>query len=194
MQHFLIAGLGNPGDAYENTRHNIGFVVIDEIAKYFEFPSFSNKFSSLVTSKIINQKKITLMKPLTFMNLSGNAVAKAIHFYKIAKDDLFIIHDDLDLNLAQIKVKFAGGSGGHNGIKSIDQHIGLDYYRVRVGIGKPLYKNDVTNFVLAKFSAQENKELEKVIRVFIDHFDYLILKNLSMLMNKISMELQKNGI
>lgn len=152
MTHILLAGLGNPGEEYDNTRHNIGFEVIDAIAKHFEFPAFTTKFSSLTSSKIIGTYKITLLKPQTYMNLSGDAVSKAANFYKIIPNNIIIIHDDLDLELAKVKMKIAGGSGGHNGIKSIDQHIGVDYYRVRIGIGKPKFDKNVSSFVLSKFS------------------------------------------
>lgn len=194
MKHLLIAGLGNPGETYNNTRHNIGFSVIDAIAAEFSFPVFSNKFSSYVSSKLIGTNKVTLIKPITYMNLSGNAIAQAIHFYKIDISDLIVIHDDLDLELARVKIKLAGGSGGHNGIKSIDQHLGLDYYRLRIGIGKPPHQKDVSNFVLSKFSTQENKIIEKMINLLINDFDLLLTKNISMLMNKLAMEQQKNGI
>ena len=191
MAHLLISGLGNPGIEYENTRHNIGFSVIDAIAKQYDFPDFNNKFSSLISSKIIGSNKITLLKPQTFMNLSGNAVSKVINFYKIDSKDLIVIHDDLDLTLAKIKIKIAGGSGGHNGIKSIDQHIGLDYYRVRIGIGKPIHHFNVSEFVLSKFSNDEIKQIDKVISLLLKNFTLLLNKEIESLMNIISIEIKK---
>ncbi len=194
MAHILIAGLGNPGETYEDTRHNIGFNIIEAIAESFNFPSFSSKFSALVSSKIINNNKITLLKPQTFMNLSGEPIAKAIHFYKIELNNLIVIHDDLDLALTKVKMKIAGGSGGHNGIKSIDQQLGLDYYRVRIGIGKPLHKQDTSNFVLKKFSKEEQQHVDQLTKGLIDNFELILAKDLPMFMNKISMEQKKDGI
>ena len=183
----LIAGLGNPGEQYKNTRHNIGFDVVDAIATHFDFPSFTTKFSSLISTKLIGSNKITLLKPQTFMNLSGDALSKAAHFYKIPPEDVIVIHDDLDLAFTKVKMKISGGSGGHNGIKSIDQHIGQEYYRVRIGIGKPIHK-DVSNFVLNKFSKDEDLIMKEVISKLIDNFDLMIAKDLPNFMNKLSME------
>lgn len=185
-KHLLIAGLGNPGPAYDNTRHNIGFTIIDAIAEHFSFLSFSAKFSSLVSSKILGSHKITLIKPQTFMNLSGNALSKAINFYKIDLENLIVIHDDLDLALARIKMKIGGGSGGHNGIKSIDQHLGPDYYRLRIGIGKPLYQKDTSDFVLDKFSKEEEPVIEKMITGLIDNFESIMNKDLTVLTNRVT--------
>ena len=183
-KHLLIAGLGNPGPAYDNTRHNIGFTIIDAIAERFSFPAFSAKFSSLVSSKILDSHKITLIKPQTFMNLSGNAVSKAVNFYKIDLENLIVIHDDLDLALARIKMKIGGGSGGHNGIKSIDQHLGPEYYRLRIGIGKPQYQKDTSNFVLDKFSKEEEPVIKKMITGLVDNFESIIAKDLSYLLGR----------
>ena len=192
MTHFVIVGLGNPGSAYENTRHNIGFNVIDAIAQHFDFPNFVSKFSSLVSSKIVGANKITLLKPQTYMNLSGEALSKAAHFYKVPSNDIIVIHDDLDLKLAKVKMKIAGGSGGHNGIKSIDQHLGLDYYRIRIGIGKSLHQ-EVSNFVLSKFSKEEDKIIQQLIISLLNNFDLMIAKNLPMFMNVLAMEYQDYG-
>lgn len=186
MAHILIAGLGNPGADYDNTRHNVGFAIIDTIAEQFTFPNFNNKFSSLVSSKILGDNKITLIKPQTFMNLSGNALSKAIHFYKIDLDNLIVIHDDLDLVLTKVKMKIGGGSGGHNGIKSIDQHLGPDYYRLRIGIGKPYHQKDTSGFVLGKFTKEEEQIVQEMISKIIDNFELLLARDLPMLMNKMA--------
>lgn len=186
MSHIIIAGLGNPGPAYDNTRHNVGFSIIDAIAEDLSFPSFSNKFSSLATNKILKNHKITLLKPQTFMNLSGDAVSKAINFYKIAPDNLIVIHDDLDLPLAKIKMKIGGGSGGHNGIKSIDQHIGQNYYRLRIGIDKPIHQKSTSSFVLNKFAKEEEIIIQKLIGKILDNFHLVVEKDLSNFMNKMA--------
>lgn len=188
MAHIILAGLGNPGESYENTRHNIGFDIIDSIAENLSFPSFSSKFNALISNKIIGNNKITLIKPQTYMNLSGQALSKILHFYKAELNNLIVIHDDLDLKPTKVKMKIAGGSGGHNGIKSIDQHLGLDYYRLRIGIGRPIHKQDVSNFVLKKFTKEEQQNIQEIIQKLIDNFDLIIAKDLPMLMNKISME------
>jgi peptidyl-tRNA hydrolase, PTH1 family len=188
MTHILIIGLGNPGSEYKNTRHNIGFDAIDIIAEHFSFPSFSDKFSSLVSSKIIGSNKITLLKPQTYMNLSGQAVSQVIHFYKIDLEDVIVIHDDLDLQLAQVKMKIAGGSGGHNGIKSIDQHLGLNYYRIRLGIGRPNTQQDVSNFVLNRFSQEESNLMNNSIDSLLDNFELILSKDSASLINKLSMD------
>ena len=193
MKHIIIAGLGNPGKVYEDTRHNIGFKVINAIAEYFDFPIDSNKFSSMVSSKTFANHKITLVKPQTYMNLSGQAIAKIIHFYKIPSEDLIIIHDDLDLQLAKIKMKLAGGSGGHNGIKSIDQHITQNYYRIRFGIGKPIHASEVSSFVLSKFTNEEDKIIEAKIKAIVENLDYAIDKNLPQFMNVMTMENKEHG-
>jgi peptidyl-tRNA hydrolase, PTH1 family len=194
MKHILIIGLGNPGQSYNNTRHNIGFSFIDLIADSFSFPAFSTKFSSLVSSNIIGNYKITIVKPQTFMNLSGQAVGKIMQFYKIPPEDLIVIHDDLDLDLARVKMKINGGPGGHNGIKSIDQHLGKNYYRVRIGIGKPDINYDTSNFVLSKFTKDEKKIIEILFEDLLTNFELIMDKNMPDFMNKISMEYKKYGI
>lgn len=186
MNHIIIAGLGNPGPAYDDTRHNVGFNIIDAIAEEFSFPSFSNKFSAQVSNKILGNNKITLLKPQTFMNLSGDALSKAIHFYKIDLDNLIVIHDDLDLTLAKVKMKIGGGSGGHNGIKSIDQHLGPNYYRLRIGIDKPIHQKSTSNFVLNKFSKEEEKIIQEMTIKILDNFDLILAKDLPNFMNKIT--------
>jgi PTH1 family peptidyl-tRNA hydrolase len=194
MEHILIVGLGNPGLGYEDTRHNIGFRAIDKIAQYFDFPNFSAKFSAHISSKVIGQNKITLMKPQTYMNLSGQAVAKLVSFYKVPLEDLIVIHDDLDLGFAKIKMKIAGGAGGHNGIKSIDQHLGSNYYRVRIGIGKPDASYETSNFVLGKFTQGEEKVVEVLLKNLIDNIELVLAKDMPSFMNKMSLEYKKYGI
>lgn len=157
---YLIAGLGNPGIKYEKTRHNIGFLVIDEIIKNLETSNINNpQFKSIVKK----EKSNLYAKPQTFMNLSGEAIEAIADYYDIANENIIIIHDDLDLPFGTIKFKKGGGHGGHNGLRSIDKHIGDDYLRVRVGIGKPLDKNDVANYVLSDFSKEEFEQLDILI-------------------------------
>lgn len=188
----LLVGLGNPGDQYQNTRHNIGFTMIDTFLEAHDFPQYSNKFSSLITSKMINSTKVILLKPQTYMNLSGEALSKVCHFYKIDLDDVIVFYDDLDLEHARVKIKKNGGSGGHNGVKSLDQHLGKDYYRIRIGIGKPPIKIETSNYVLTKFTLEEQNSLDSLKEMILENFNLILEKSFTLLMNKISLKMDKN--
>lgn len=194
MNHLLIIGLGNPGLNYNDTRHNIGFAFINAIAEHFHFPEFTTKFSAHISSQLVENNKITLVKPQTYMNLSGQSVSRIAQFYKIPSENIIVIHDDLDLDLAKVKMKINGGSGGHNGINSIDQQIGKDYYRIRIGIGKPNINYDVSNFVLSKFTNDEIKIIAILFENLLKNFELILEKNMPDFMNKISMEYKKYGI
>ena len=148
----VLVGLGNPETKYSLNRHNVGFMIIDSIAKKYSFSPFKNKFQSHIITSQLNGKPVILVKPQTFMNLSGQSVSHIKKFYKLQNKQIIVIHDDLDLNIGNIKTKIGGGSGGHNGIKSIDSHIGIDYIRLRIGIGHPGDKVLVKNYVLGDFS------------------------------------------
>ena len=157
---FLICGLGNPGLKYKKTRHNVGFQLIDKIIDYFDFEKIKeDKTKELFSGKIVDQK-VFILKPLTFMNLSGKSVYETISYYKISRDNIFVIHDDLDLELAKVKVKKGGGNGGHNGLSSIDNYLGKDYSRIRIGIDHPGDKNLVSKYVLNNFSKEEKNILD----------------------------------
>lgn len=156
---FLIAGLGNPGEKYKNTRHNIGFLVIDEIAKNLQTTSINNSNFKSITQKSNNT---ILAKPQTFMNLSGESILAIADYYGIDNNEIIIIHDDLDLPFGTVKFKIGGGHGGHNGLRSIDSYIGQDYIRVRIGIGKP-QNQEVADYVLSDFSKDETNKLQDII-------------------------------
>jgi len=156
----LIVGLGNIGKEYEKTRHNIGFIAIDELLKT---NSYSNINKSNFKGELFKSGDYLFLKPSTYMNLSGESVGAVKNFYKIENDDIIVIHDDLDLKLGALRFKRGGGHGGHNGLKSLDSHIGNDYHRIRVGIGRPEDKSEVVNFVLGKFREEELKKLELTI-------------------------------
>ncbi len=167
----LVVGLGNPGTEYADTRHNIGFKAVDVLAAHYDCPPWKKKFRGSLTAA----PAFLLLKPLTFMNLSGEAVSEAMRFHKLRPEDVIVFHDDLDLLPGQVKIKQGGGSGGHNGIKSIDAHIGPDYWRVRLGIGHPGAKGDVvTNYVLNAFTKADQAWLKPLLDVLADEFDLML--------------------
>ncbi|PPR47674.1 MAG: Peptidyl-tRNA hydrolase [Alphaproteobacteria bacterium MarineAlpha5_Bin9] len=186
----IICGLGNPGRQYNNTRHNIGFKFIEKLIITNKFEQIkTNKFFKLYSGQI-QSKQITLIKPSTFMNLSGEAILNYSKFYKFEPSKLLIIHDDLDLKIGKIKFKIGGGNGGHNGLLSLDQNIGNSYNRLRIGIGKPQNKNYVNKYVLNKFNDSEKKFFDKVINVCIKNiFDLFNDKNI--FLTKTISEIQK---
>ena len=151
----IIAGLGNPGPEYANHRHNIGFRAVDAIAAAHGFGGWRQKFNAQISDGRIGSEKVLLMKPMTFMNLSGQAIGEALRFHKLAPEDVVVIHDELDLAPAKVRIKTGGGNGGHNGLKSIDAHIGKDYRRLRLGIGHPGQKHLVSGYVLHDFAKAE---------------------------------------
>ena len=154
----LIVGLGNPGPAYANNRHNIGFMVIDQLIRRNDAQKLS---SSSFNGELFKFSSHFLLKPLTYMNLSGNSIQAVKKFYKI--DEVVVIHDDLDLPFGTLRFKRGGGHGGHNGLKSADEKISRDYSRVRLGIGKPEYKEQVASYVLSDFSQAEFEHLDSLI-------------------------------
>ncbi len=157
----LIVGLGNPTSKYINNRHNIGFMVIDYlIDRLNSSPIKKSSFKG----ELFKKDNILLLKPLTFMNLSGESVSAVSNFYKIPVENIIVIHDDLDLPLGVLRFKIGGSSGGHNGLKSIDKFLPNSYKRVRVGIGRPKNKEDVVKYVLSDFKEEEKECLEKIIK------------------------------
>ena len=156
----LIVGLGNIGEKYQLTRHNVGFMVIDEITKNLTTSNINN---SNFQSTLLKSGYNLFSKPTTFMNNSGLAVHAIKEYYKIDLENIIVIHDDLDLPFGTVKFKIGGGHGGHNGLRSIDAHIGKEYTRVRIGVGKPQDKADVANYVLNNFSKEELNKLPDII-------------------------------
>ena len=161
---FLIVGLGNPGKSFINNRHNIGYKVIDNIRESYNFPDFTTKFKSEFSKSLLDEEKISLLKPITYMNNSGVAVKEIKKFYNIDIKNIYVIHDEIDLDQGHVKVKNGGGHNGHNGLKSIDKLIGQEYNRVKVGISRPskIYdekiNEDVSNWVLSDFTSAEKKQ------------------------------------
>jgi len=159
-----IIGLGNPGKEYENTRHNVGFMVVDYLYDYFSFNKWEKIGLNFVSEGFIESSKIYLVKPQTYMNLSGKGVKNFLDNYNLEPQEILIVQDDLDLNLGSIRIRFNGKDGGHNGIKSIIQEIQTsNFYRLRIGIGKPIDKAETINYVLGEFTEEEWKILSKVL-------------------------------
>jgi peptidyl-tRNA hydrolase, PTH1 family len=172
---YLLVGLGNFGREYELTRHNFGFMLLDQIIEDYGLVQQSNKFKSEVFSGEIVGNKIIAIKPQTFMNLSGEAVLSAAGFYKIPVKNILVFHDDLDLDFARIKVKIGGGNAGHNGLKSIDGAIGKDYMRVRLGIGRPKNSEfETSDYVLGKFTKDEMNVVQETNRKISDFLEELL--------------------
>jgi PTH1 family peptidyl-tRNA hydrolase len=182
---FLIVGLGNPGTKYENNRHNVGFLVIDEIAKNL---TTSNINKSNFNADVLKSSNQLLVKPTTYMNNSGLAVHAIKEYYKLNLADIIVIHDDLDLPFGTVKFKIGGGHGGHNGLRSIDSHVGNMYIRVRIGIGKPESKNDVANYVLSDFSKEELNKLEGIISHTINAIESLKVDSIDEVKSKFTMK------
>ena len=152
---FLIVGLGNPGKEYALHRHNVGFMAIDTIASCYNFSDFRLKDQGMVAEGSIGSHKVLLLKPMTYMNKSGQALSAIARFYKIPIENIIVIHDELDLAPGFLKIKVGGGHGGHNGLRSIDSHVGKEYTRIRFGIGHPGSKEKVTGYVLHNFAKSE---------------------------------------
>ena len=176
----LLVGLGNPTPDSNDNRHNIGFKIIDEINQKFGLSKQKPKFKGLLTTGNISNKKVYAIKPLTFMNNSGICIRELIEYFKINVEDIIVFHDDLDIDFTKIKAKSGGSSAGHNGIASIDKFIGKEYSRVRIGIGKPDSKIEVSDFVLTNFTDEEKVKLEKVIQNVIEFMPILMDKKLDL--------------
>ena len=160
----LFVGLGNPGDKYKDTRHNIGFMAVDRIAEDHGFSPWRSKFQGLMSEGRLGREKVLLLKPETFMNLSGQSVGEAMRFYKLTPADVTVFHDELDLAPGKVKIKTGGGHAGHNGLRSIDGHIGPEFQRVRLGIGHPGRKDMVSHYVLHNFAKADQDWLEDLLR------------------------------
>lgn len=190
---FLVVGLGNPGTEYAATRHNVGFMAADELHRRYNFLPFRSKFDGLIAEGNIEGEKVYLLKPQTFMNLSGNSVVKAANFYKILPQNIVVIHDDMDLPTDKIKAKLGGGAGGHNGLKSIDSCITPNYNRIRIGIGHPQNRDadSIVNHVLSGFSKADKANLDANIDLVADLIGVLFKKGLAEFSNQLGMKLNK---
>jgi PTH1 family peptidyl-tRNA hydrolase len=183
----LLVGLGNPGPEYANQRHNIGFMAVDEIVRRHGFGAWRAKYQGLAAEGTVSGVKVLALKPETYMNRSGQSVAAAAQFYKIAPEDIVVIHDELDLRTGKLRVKRGGGTAGHNGLRSIDAHLGPDFVRVRVGIGHPGEKHLVHGYVLHDFGKEERVRMNALIDAMAEAFPLLAKGDGVGFMNKVSL-------
>lgn len=190
---WLIAGLGNPGKEYALNRHNIGFMVVDVIADQYQFPPWKQKFNGVFTQGTINGEKVMLLKPMTFMNVSGTSLGAITQFFKIPSENTIVIYDELDIDPGKVRVKQNGGSGGHNGIKSIDTAIDKNYWRVRLGIGHPGDRDRVSDYVLSNFAKSEMKWLPDFLGVISDHIAEMLGGDEATFMNKVTLDMKDNA-
>jgi PTH1 family peptidyl-tRNA hydrolase len=186
----LWVGLGNPGPQYAMHRHNVGFMAADTLADVFDFGPVQKKFLGWLQEGRIGGDRILLLKPATFMNESGRAVGEALRFYKLGTEALTVFHDELDLAPFKVKVKQGGGTAGHNGLRSIDQHLGPDFRRVRLGIGHPGHKDRVTGYVLGNYAKTELDPLADMLGAISAEADWLARGDDARFMNAVALRLQ----
>ena len=182
----LLVGLGNPNPNNSNNRHNVGFSIIDAINMKFKLSKQKPKFKGLLTTGTIDDQKVFAIKPLTFMNSSGICIKEIIEYFRINAKDVFVFHDDMDIDIGKVKVKFGGSNAGHNGIDSIDKNIGKNYSRIRIGIGRPKNNSNSADHVLDNFSIDEKGNVEEVTKNIINSISILIDKDLDLFSSKIN--------
>jgi len=185
----MIVGLGNPGDKYAGHRHNIGFMAADAIFRRHSFSPWRKKFKAEIADGEICGEKVLLLKPQTFMNLSGQSVGEAMRFYKLPPADITVMYDELDIAPGKLRIKIGGGAGGHNGIRSIDEHCGKDYKRMRLGIGHPGHKERVTGHVLGDFAKADREWLDPLLDTIADEACMIATGDDAGLMNKVALAL-----
>ncbi len=183
---WLIVGLGNPGDKYENTRHNVGFLVVDELAERLSIPVQKLKYKALTNTAQLAGQKVLLMKPVTFMNLSGEAVRQAVDFYKLPPEHVLVLSDDTALPLGKLRIRKGGSAGGHNGLKNIILHLGTDQFpRLRVGVGdKPHPDYDMADWVLGKLQGEDKKVMDAAVKRAADGVECILSQGLDQGMNR----------
>tara|TARA_B000000609_G_C24182534_1_gene360461 strand:+ start:8260 stop:8835 length:576 start_codon:yes stop_codon:yes gene_type:complete len=191
VKNYLLVGLGNPGIKYERNRHNIGFCLIDYFTSQINSEDYIDKFNSKYTMVRLNDNKIHIIKPQTYMNRSGVSVRNCKDFFKIAPNNIIVVYDDMDLALGSLKIKSSGGSAGHNGIKSLIDEIGSNnFVRIRIGIGKPLNKENVNNYVLSNFKKDEFEALSRIKNRIEEIIKDIIFEGIIFAMNKFNSKIQ----
>lgn len=182
---YLIVGLGNPENEYAHTRHNMGFDTINQIAKNNNIQITKNKFKGLCESTIIQNQKVILLKPQTYMNLSGESVKEVVEFYNLKPEEIIVIYDDIDIEKGHIKIRKKGGAGSHNGMKSVVEELqSTDFARIRVGIGQPEFKSDMINYVIGKVSQEEQKILQQGVEKAAKAVEEILKNGIDIAMNK----------
>lgn len=189
----LVVGLGNPGTRYAANRHNIGFMVVDAIARRHGLGPWRRRFQGVTCEGPIGRERALLLLPGTFMNESGRAVADAAHFYKLDASDITVVHDELDLPSGKVRVKVGGSDAGHNGLRSISSHIGKDYRRVRIGIGHPGVKELVHPYVLSDFAKSERPWAKALVDVIADNAELLVTGEDARFQNKVHLAMDAKG-
>jgi PTH1 family peptidyl-tRNA hydrolase len=190
----LFVGLGNPGRAYAGNRHNVGFMAIDAIVRRHPFAPFRARFQGQAAEGAIGSERLILLKPETFMNDSGRAVGDAARYYKVDLPDIVVFHDELDLTSGRLRVKIGGGNAGHNGLRSITEHIGNDYRRVRIGIGHPGDKDRVHDYVLSNFAKAEMPWVEAICEAIAANAEFLAEGADASFQNKIFLAMRASGL
>ena len=183
----LLVGLGNPGPQYAHHRHNVGFMAVDEIVRRHRFPAFRSRFQGIITEGSVGGDKVLALKPLTYMNESGRSVAAAARFYKIEPADVIVLHDELDLAPGKVRVKKGGGAAGHNGLRSIDDHMGPDFWRIRIGIGHPGHKDLVHSYVLHDFAKADETWLTPLLEALASEAALLLAGDVTSYMSRVAL-------
>jgi peptidyl-tRNA hydrolase, PTH1 family len=193
MSMLLLVGLGNPGARYVGNRHNIGFLAVQEIAKRHGIGPWRRRFAGIACEGPLGGVRTLLLLPGTFMNESGRAVAEAAHFYKLSPPDITVVHDDIDLPPGKVRVKTGGGIAGHNGLRSISEHIGNDYRRVRIGVGHPGDKDMVQHYVLSDFAKSDRDWVEALIAIIGDNAELIARGQDASFANKVHLAMVAKG-
>ena len=182
----LIVGLGNPGGKYSRNRHNVGFMAVDEIFDAYDFSPWRNRFSGELCEGRIGRTKCLLLKPSTYMNESGRSVGEAMRFFKLDLDDVIVLYDEIDLVAGKLKAKSGGGNAGHNGLRSMSNHLGNDYHRIRIGVGRPAQKSQVANYVLRDFSKSDHQWLEPLLDAIARKFSAFLEQGSGVFLNQVA--------
>lgn len=186
----LLVGLGNPGTEYEHTRHNAGFMAVDACINAYRLTALDTKFNAICYKGQVGAYPVIALKPQTYMNKSGRSVLAAAQFYKILPQHIIVFHDELDLTLAKCRIKCGGGHGGHNGLRDIDAMLGTDYWRVRLGIDRPLHKAQVTSYVLHDFTKDERAAMDKLNDTLSRHLPLLLAAEAEKTMTAVALDMQ----